>query len=92
MFLSEWREFPSAHCLVERKILMTARVSMFLKSRVPFLVGLRTYQHPDTAAIKVLQNSIRELTEGPIIMRIKNSHNCADLEIICGMTSRTLSH
>jgi len=33
MFLSEWREFPSAHCLAEKKNLMTAHVSMLLKSR-----------------------------------------------------------
>ena len=32
MFLSEWREFPSALCLVGKK-LMTTRVSMLLKSR-----------------------------------------------------------
>ena len=32
MFLSEWREFPSAPCLAGKKNLMTARVSM-LKSR-----------------------------------------------------------
>jgi len=33
MFLSEWREFPSAPCLEgEKKNLMTARVSMLLKS------------------------------------------------------------
>ena len=35
MFLSECREFPSASCLAgEKKNLMTARVSMLLKSRV----------------------------------------------------------
>jgi len=33
MFLSEWREFPSAPCLAENKNLMTVRVSMLLKSR-----------------------------------------------------------
>ena len=34
MFLSEWREFPLAPCLAEKKKnLMTARVSMLLKSR-----------------------------------------------------------
>ena len=33
MFLSEWREFPSAYCLAGKKNLMTARVSMLLKSR-----------------------------------------------------------
>ena len=32
MFLSEWREFPSALCLAEKKNL-TARVSMLLKLR-----------------------------------------------------------
>ena len=33
MFLSEWREFPSAPCVAGKKNLMTARVSMLLKSR-----------------------------------------------------------
>jgi len=33
MFLSEWRQFPSAPCRAEKKTLMTARVSMLLKSR-----------------------------------------------------------
>ena len=33
MFLSEWREFPSAPCLAGGGDLMTARVSMLLKSR-----------------------------------------------------------
>ena len=55
MLLSEWREFPSAPCLAGKRNLMTARVSILLKSRasryaselVSFLVGLRTYQHPD---------------------------------------------
>jgi hypothetical protein len=32
IFLSEWREFPSATCLAGKKNLMTARVSMLLKS------------------------------------------------------------
>ena len=32
MFLSEWREFPSAPCLA-RKNFMTARASILLKSR-----------------------------------------------------------
>ena len=33
MFLSEWREFPSAPCLAGKINLMAARVSMLLKSR-----------------------------------------------------------
>jgi hypothetical protein len=34
MFLSEWREFPSAPCLAgKKKNLMSPRVSMLLKSR-----------------------------------------------------------
>jgi hypothetical protein len=32
-FLSEWREVPSEPCLAEKKILITARVSILLKSR-----------------------------------------------------------
>jgi len=35
MFLSDWREFPLASCLAEKKKnLMTAPVSMLLKSHV----------------------------------------------------------
>jgi len=33
MFLAEWREFPWAPCLAGKRTLMTARVSMLLKSR-----------------------------------------------------------
>ena len=33
MFLPEWREFPSEPCLAGGKSLITARVSMLLKSR-----------------------------------------------------------
>jgi len=33
MFLSQWREFPSTPCLAGGGDLMTARVSMLLKSR-----------------------------------------------------------
>jgi len=37
MFLSEWREFPSAPCLAEKKKNLTARVSMLLKSRASLI-------------------------------------------------------
>jgi len=33
MFLSEWREFPSAPCLAGKKNLVTARVSILMKLR-----------------------------------------------------------
>ena len=33
IYLSEWREFPYTSCLTGKKNLMTARVSMLLKSR-----------------------------------------------------------
>jgi len=54
MFLSEWREFPSAPCLAggggkldssRLDVVEIARVSDMLPS-FSFLVGLRTYQHP----------------------------------------------
>jgi len=39
MFLSEWREFPRAPCLAGKKNLMTARVSVLLKSRaLPYML------------------------------------------------------
>jgi len=48
MFLSEWREFPSAPCLAGKKKLMTARVSMLLKSRES-LTYFRACFFPDQA-------------------------------------------
>jgi hypothetical protein len=48
MFLSEWREFPSAPCLAEGKKVMTSRVSMLLKSRAS-LVYFRAYFLPGRA-------------------------------------------
>jgi len=48
MFLSEWREFPSAPFLTGNKILMTARVSMLLKSRMS-LTCSRAYFLPGRA-------------------------------------------
>ena len=42
MFLSEWREFPSAPCLErKKKNLMTARFSMLLKSHASSYVSLQ---------------------------------------------------
>ena len=54
MFLSEWREFPSAPCLAGKKKLDDiSRLDVVEIARpwhasefVSFLVGLRTYQHP----------------------------------------------
>jgi len=55
MFLPEWRAFPSAPCLAVKKklddswrldVVEIARVPDVLPSLFPFLVGLRTYQHP----------------------------------------------
>jgi len=63
MFLSEWREFPSAPCLAKKKNFMTARVSMLLKLRassnmLPFnLCKKKNFRHmnrpffPTTLAI-----------------------------------------
>jgi hypothetical protein len=57
MFLTEWREFPWASCLAGKKNLMTARVSMLLKSRASLtclrdcflpLRAKASYQHPGT--------------------------------------------
>ena len=55
MFLSEWREFPSAPCLARGGAALddSSRLDVFFKSHrhaselVSFLVGLRTYQYPD---------------------------------------------
>jgi len=56
IFVSEWREFPSAPCLAGGKkiddssrldVAEIARVPDMFPRLFPFLVGLRTYQHPD---------------------------------------------
>ena len=55
MFLSDWREFPSAPCLAggEKNLIQFASRCYWNRTRswhsselVSFLVGLRTYQHP----------------------------------------------
>jgi len=55
MFVSQWREFPSAPCLARKKklddssrphVVEIARVPWRASELVSFLVGLRTYQHP----------------------------------------------
>ena len=54
MFLSEWREFPSAPCLAggkkldDRSLLDVVEIARpwHASEFVSFLVGLRTYQHP----------------------------------------------
>jgi len=52
MFLSEWREFPSAPCLAGKiENLMTARVSILLKSRVSLGTCLRTCFLPGRAKV-----------------------------------------
>jgi len=43
MFLSEWCEFPSASCLAGKKNLMTARVSMLLKSSAYLICFLASF-------------------------------------------------
>jgi len=48
MFLSEWREFPSAPCLAGKKNMKSARVSMLLKSRAS-LTCFRACFLPDRA-------------------------------------------
>ena len=59
MFLSEWREFPSAPYLAGgKKNLMTARVSMLLKSRASltcFRVCFLPGRAKDLSAQRVLQ-------------------------------------
>ena len=62
MFPSEWREFPSAPCLAGKKKTWWQLASQCCWNRasawhaselVSFLVGLRTYQHPDCRSLKV---------------------------------------
>ena len=77
MFLSEWREFPSAPCSKKKKKnLITARVSMLLKShatltcfRACFLPG-RTKELL-TSGNKNTRNLILYI---PFYIKIKQSH------------------
>jgi len=68
MFLSEWRGFPSAPCLAEKKNKLDecSRLDVVEIVRLPpwhaselvsFLVGLRTYQHPDTKLCELTSRS-----------------------------------
>jgi len=62
MFLSEWREFPSAPCLAGKKKLMTARVSMLLKSRASLTCFRACFLHgraKDLPASRYLRRSLQ---------------------------------
>jgi len=64
MFLPEWREFPLAPCLAEKKTWWQLASRCFWKSARPWhaselvsvLVGLRTYQHPGTVNVSGTEN------------------------------------
>ena len=67
MFLSDWREFPSAPFLAKKKTLMTARVSMLLKTRasadmLPFSLcnkkRLAVLQHEQTLLSNDITDSV----------------------------------
>ena len=61
MFLSEWREFPSAPCLAGKKKLMIARVSVLLKSRAS-LTCFRTCFLPGGAKDLSAQRKFLQIT------------------------------
>ena len=73
MFLSEWREFPfSALPCRGKKNLMTARVSMLLKSRAS-LTCFRTCFLPGRA---------KDLSAPPVIARRSETSRCLDIETL----------
>jgi len=68
MFLSEWREFPSAPCLAGKKTWWEL-ASRCCWNRAPpwraselvsFLVGLRTYQHPGISGKIILKEILNK--------------------------------
>jgi len=70
MFLSEWREFPSAPCLAEKKNLMTARFSMLLKSRAS-LTRFRVFSLPGRAKdLSALRYHVSVRKKLPLFHRI----------------------
>ena len=82
MFLSEWREFPSASCLAEKKTWwQLASRCCWNRARpwhaselVSFLVGLRTYQYPGTITFFVgcVQESCCSVFRGESIRSSRN--------------------
>jgi len=74
IFLSEWREFPSAPCLAGRRKETWWQLAsrccwnrarpLHASELVSFLVGVRTYQHPDTCSVGMsgcLQDLVKSL-------------------------------
>jgi len=67
MFLSEWREFPSAPFLAGKELddsslldfVEIARVPDILPSLFPSWSGLMTYQHPGILALQVGRSRVR---------------------------------
>jgi len=62
MFLSEWREFPSAPRLAEKKNLMTAHVFMLLKSRASPDVLPFSLCNKKTLAIQHMNRPLFQMT------------------------------
>jgi len=81
MFLSKWREFPSAPCLAGKKNLMTVHVSMLLKSRESltcFRVCVLPGPTKGLSAPRYL-----EICPSPVTyVEFKNLWNCTSLPIV----------
>jgi len=84
MFLSEWREFPSAPCLAgKKKNFMTARFSMLLKSRASltcfracFLPGRAKDLSAPRVSCDMLVNADRHINKGEALKCLTRTGLC----------------
>jgi len=99
MFLSEWREFPSAPCIVgEKSCWQLASWCCWNRARpwqaselVSFLVGLRTYQHPGIyvsgLSLWLLNGSFLGLGTLQMDMLLPFSGRCSYAKVHAGVSS-----
>jgi hypothetical protein len=67
MLLSEWREFPQAPCLAGKKNLMTARVSMLLKSRASLTCFRACFLHGQAKGLSAPREMLSELERSELV-------------------------
>ena len=68
MFLTEWREFPPAPCLAGKKNLMTARISMLLKSRASLTCFRACFLYFFVLVATILSYTLNKITWQNVLM------------------------
>jgi len=81
MFLSEWREFPSAPCLARGKNLMTARALMLLKCMIKYRGANKSLARQEGRKLMFL-SEWREFPSAPCLAGEKKLDDSSRLDVV----------